>query len=76
MEKQSRKSLLKNAAKAAAVVTGGVMMTGQGSAQGAAGTRKTAYPLNAPKPAPGAPRANFSKAVRHGDMLYLSSVDA
>lgn len=74
METQSRRGLLKNAAKAAAAVTGGTMMAASASAQTEGKLAKKRYPANTPPPKPGAPVPLYSPAVGYGNLLFLSGV--
>jgi 2-iminobutanoate/2-iminopropanoate deaminase len=78
MEKQSRRSLLKNAVKATAVATAGAIGTAEASAQ-VAGKLEKKTPPPAP-PEPGAPQTGaklpFSSVVMYGNMLFLSGVGA
>jgi len=75
MEQQSRRGLLKNAAKAAVVATGGAMVTKNASAQVTGKLEKKSYPAQPAKPANGkAPL--FSGAVSYGNMLFLAGVGA
>ena len=75
MQKQSRRNLLKNAATAAAAVTGAAMTTS--SAQAEAQTlEKKSYPTN-----PNADNAKgepplFSSVVSYGNLVFLAGVGA
>ena len=79
MEMQSRRGLLKNAAKAAAIATGGAMVAGKSEAKEAkasAKMEKKAYSCepvadNATSAAP-----LFSSAVSYGNLLFLAGVGA
>jgi len=77
MEMQSRRGLLKNAAKAAAIATGSAMVAGKSEAkESAAKMEKKAYSCepvadNAPSAAP-----LFSSAVSYGNLLFLAGVGA
>lgn len=76
MEIQSRRGLLKNAAKAAAVATGGVMLSTAAKAEAPAAEKqeKKSYP---PRPASDtAPPPLFSGAVSYGNLLFLAGVGA
>jgi 2-iminobutanoate/2-iminopropanoate deaminase len=76
MEIQSRRGLLKNAAKAAAVATGGVMLSAAAKAEAPAAEKqeKKSYP---PRPASDtAPPPLFSSAVSYGNLLFLAGVGA
>jgi 2-iminobutanoate/2-iminopropanoate deaminase len=78
MEKQSRRSLLKGAAKAAAVATAGAMATGKITAE-AAGKLNKRNPLPAtPESAASQSGAKppFSSVVALGNLLFLSGVGA
>ena len=77
---QSRRGLLKNAAKAAVAVTGGAMLAPTAAkAQGSASREKKAYP---PKthadqiPTTTAKKPLFSSAVSYNGMLFLAGVGA
>ncbi|MHB1935553.1 MAG: RidA family protein [Acidobacteriaceae bacterium] len=77
MEKQSRRGLLKNAAKAAMVVTGGGLisekvsaLTGTSAAQ-TSGRREKRLPAGISKPYPPVP---ISSVVAYGNLLFFSSV--
>jgi 2-iminobutanoate/2-iminopropanoate deaminase len=77
MEKQSRRGLLKNAAKAAAVATGGVLLGTTAEAQVTGKPEKKSYPVkpNADvTPSTAAPL--FSSAVSYGNLLFLAGVGA
>jgi 2-iminobutanoate/2-iminopropanoate deaminase len=76
MENQSRRGLLKNAAKAAAVATGGIVLGKTAEAQTSGKLEKKSYPAHAP--AEGAPAAAplFSSAVSYGNLLFLAGVGA
>ena len=74
METQSRRGLLKNAAKAAAAVTGGVVMAGTASAQKAEKLTKKRLPVDTTPPKPGTPAPLYSPAVGYGNLLFLSGV--
>lgn len=73
-QKQSRRGLLKNAAKAAVVATGGAMMTKSASAKSKDKLEKKAYP--APKPSADGKPPLFSGAVSYGNLLFLAGVGA
>ncbi|WP_158942830.1 RidA family protein [Granulicella sp. S190] len=72
MENQSRRGLLKTAAKAAAVATGGAALAGTAMAQATGKPEKKSYP---PKPASD-PVPLFSSAVSYGNLLFLAGVGA
>ena len=76
MERQSRRGLLKNAAKAAAAITGGVMLAETAHAQVSGKLEKKSYTVkqNADQ-APGSPPL-FSSAVSYGNLLFLAGVGA
>lgn len=75
MDQQSRRGLLKNAAKAAVVATGGAMVAGKASAQVTGKLEKKAYPAKPATPSNGKPPL-FSGAVSYGNMLFLAGVGA
>jgi len=70
MEKQSRRGLLKNAAKAAAVATGGVMMSQQAPAQMGGMVKKDA--LAKPGVAHAAAPLPYTDVVSYGNLLFVS----
>jgi 2-iminobutanoate/2-iminopropanoate deaminase len=75
MQKQSRRNLLKNAATAAAAVTGAAMTTSSAQAQ-APTLEKKSYPTN-----PNADNAKgepplFSSVVSYGNLVFLAGVGA
>lgn len=74
MEKQSRRSLLKGAVKAAAAVTAGTIVAEKASAQtmGKLGKRS---PLPHAAPQTGA-KPLFSSVVAYGNLLFLAGVGA
>ena len=76
MEIQSRRGLLKNAAKAAAVATGGVMLSKAAKADAPAAEKqeKKSYPPRAASDT--APPPLFSGAVSYGNLLFLAGVGA
>jgi 2-iminobutanoate/2-iminopropanoate deaminase len=76
MEMQSRRGLLKNAAKAAAIATGSAMLAEKSEAKASATLEKKAYSCqpNADT-APAAPPL-FSSAVSYGNLLFLAGVGA
>jgi len=79
MQQQSRRGLLKNAAKAAAAVTGGAMLTKTATAQVSGKLEKKNYPpkTQADKvPATPAKTPLFSSAVSYGNLLFLAGVGA
>jgi enamine deaminase RidA (YjgF/YER057c/UK114 family) len=76
MGTQSRRGLLKNAAKAAAIATGSTMLAGKSEAQALGKLEKKAYSCQpsadtAPTAAP-----LFSSAVSYGNLLFLAGVGA
>ncbi len=74
MEKQSRRNLLKNAAGAAAVATGGVMLGSNASAQVTGKLEKKAHSAKpSSDTAPGAAPL-FSSAVSYGNLVFLAGV--
>lgn len=75
MEQQSRRALLKNAAKAA-VVAGGVAAGSEATAQAqATGRPEKKAPLAKPaKPGDGPPL--FNSAISYGNLLFLAGVGA
>ena len=76
MGTQSRRGLLKNAAKAAAVATGGTMLGAAAEGKKISAVEKKAYSCkpNADN-APAAPPL-FSSAVSYGNLLFLAGVGA
>jgi len=76
MENQSRRGLLKNAAKAAAAVTGSVVLSNSAAAQTTGKLEKKSYSgkANADNAAAAAPL--FSSAVSYGNLLFLAGVGA
>ena len=76
MEMQSRRGLLKNAAKAAAIATGSAMVAGKSEAKASAKLEKKAYSCQpSSDTAPAAPPL-FSSAVSYGNLLFLAGVGA
>lgn len=78
MEQQSRRSVIKNVVKAAAVVTAGAV-----TAKGASAQTSTKLEKRSPLPAtPGAPAPQsgakplFSSVVAYGNMIFLAGVGA
>jgi len=72
MEQQSRRGLLKNAAKAAAAVTGGAIMAESAKAQVSGKLEKKSY---------GAPPKNgeaplFNSVISYGNLVFLAGVGA
>ena len=79
MEKQSRRGLLKNAAKAAVVVTGGTALTQTAKAQVSGKLEKKAVPpkTQADKvPTTPGKKPLFSSIVTYGNMVFLAGVGA
>ncbi len=81
MEKQSRRGLIKNAAKAAAAATAGAVASGaaltqSASAQKPAKLEKKSYPTNPNADNATAPAPLFSSAVSYGNLLFLAGVGA
>jgi 2-iminobutanoate/2-iminopropanoate deaminase len=79
MEQQSRRNLLKNAAKAAAAVTGGVVLTETAKAQTTGKLEKKSYSRKSSTdkaPATPAKAPLFSSAVSYGNLLFLAGVGA
>jgi len=79
MQQQSRRGLLKNAAKAAAAVTGGAMLTKTATAQVTGKLEKKNYPpkTQADKvPSTPAKAPLFCSAVSYGNLLFLAGVGA
>src|ERR1700730_18115135 len=76
MGTQSRRGLLKNAAKAAVVATGGTMLGAAAEAKKTSALEKNAYSCkpNADN-TPAAPPL-FSSAVSYGNLLFLAGVGA
>jgi 2-iminobutanoate/2-iminopropanoate deaminase len=75
MQKQSRRNLLKNAATAAAAVTGAAIATTSAQAEAQAAEKKS-YPTN-----PNADNAKgepplFSSVVSYGNLVFLAGVGA
>ena len=77
MEKQSRRGLLKNAAKAAIVATSAVMMSekasvlAESSDSQSSGRREKRLPAGIVPPSPPVP---ISNVVAYGNLLFFSSV--
>jgi 2-iminobutanoate/2-iminopropanoate deaminase len=81
MEKQSRRGLIKNAAKAAAAVTAGAVastttLTETAAAQKPAKLEKKAYSTNPNADNVGLAAPLFSSAVSYGNLLFLAGVGA
>ena len=79
MEGQSRRLLLKNAAKAAAIATAGVIMADKASAQ-TSGALEKRSPLPSAQvkepPQPGSKPPLFSSVVAYGNLIFLAGVGA
>ena len=76
MQKQSRRNLLKNAATAAAAVTGAAMTSSVAQAKEAEKLEKKSYPANPNADnAKGAPPL-FSSVVSYGNLVFLAGVGA
>ena len=76
MGTQTRRGLIKNAAKAAAIATGGSMVAAAAEAQKSSKLEKKAYSCQPNSDtAPGAPPL-FSSAVSYGNLLFLAGVGA
>jgi enamine deaminase RidA (YjgF/YER057c/UK114 family) len=76
MGTQSRRGLLKNAAKAAAIATGGTMLGAAAERKKSSTLEKKAYSCNPNADnAPGAAPL-FSSAVSYGNLLFLAGVGA
>jgi 2-iminobutanoate/2-iminopropanoate deaminase len=73
MEKQSRRGLLKNAAKAAAAVTAGTAMAPAAKAQATGKLEKKAY---GPPPKEGGETPLFSSVISYGNLVFLAGVGA
>jgi 2-iminobutanoate/2-iminopropanoate deaminase len=77
MQQQSRRGLLKNAAKAAAAVTGGAMLTQTATAAQVSGKlEKKSYPVKSNSDQAPASPPLFSSAVSYGNLLFLAGVGA
>lgn len=75
MPKQStRRNLLKNAATAAATLTGGAILSQPSQAEKAGKLEKRSYPTGPVDPS--APAPLFSSAVSYGNLLFLAGVGA
>jgi 2-iminobutanoate/2-iminopropanoate deaminase len=68
MNTQSRRDLIKNAAKAAVVATGGAVVAQKASAQSEKLEKKNATAK------PGAPKLPFTAVVSYGNVLYVSGI--
>jgi enamine deaminase RidA (YjgF/YER057c/UK114 family) len=79
MEKQSRRGLLKSAAKAAVAVTGGAAMAQTAKAQVSGRLEKKSIPpktQNDKVPTTPAKKPLFSSIVTYGNMVFLAGVGA
>ncbi len=79
MEKQqSRRGLIKSAAKAAVAVTGGAMVAKKAAAQssGHIPVKKAYYPLGDTAPKPGGKKPLVTPAVGFGNLVFVSGVGA
>ena len=77
MEKQSRRGLLKNAAKAAIVATSAVMMSEKASALAESSDSQSSGRMEKRLPAgivPPSPPVPISNVVAYGNLLFFSSV--
>lgn len=72
MQSQSRRSLLKNTAKAAAAAAGAAMVSQPASAQTA--PKKKAYTTDTKPASPNAAPPLFSPSVSYGNLLFLSGI--
>ena len=73
---QSRRGLIKNAAKAAAVATGGAVLSKSAQAEKSAALEKKAHSCEpVADNTPGAPPL-FSSAISYGNLLFLAGVGA
>ena len=71
----SRRGLLKNAAKAAAVVAGSAIVSSPAEAQAKGKLEKKSYPANT-NTDPNAAPPLFSSAISYGNLLFLAGVGA
>jgi enamine deaminase RidA (YjgF/YER057c/UK114 family) len=76
MQQQSRRGLLKNAAKAAAAVTGGAIIAPTAKAQVTGKLEKKSYPVKSNSDQAPAEPPLFSSAVSYGNLLFLAGVGA
>jgi enamine deaminase RidA (YjgF/YER057c/UK114 family) len=76
MEMQSRRGLLKNAAKAAAIATGSTMLAEKSEAKASAQLEKKAYSCQPSADTEPAAPPLFSSAVSYGNLLFLAGVGA
>jgi 2-iminobutanoate/2-iminopropanoate deaminase len=73
MENQSRRNLIKNSAKAAAVAAGAAITVKTAPAQSSS-AKKKAYTTDTTPPAANAGPAVFSPSVSYGNLLFLSGI--
>ena len=76
MGTQSRRSLLKNATKAAAIATGGTMLGAAAEAKKPGSLEKKAYSCKPNEDNAAAAPPLFSSAVSYGNLLFLAGVGA
>ena len=76
MGTQSRRSLLKNATKAAAIATGGTMLGASAEAKKPGSLEKKAYSCKPNEDNAAAATPLFSSAVSYGNLLFLAGVGA
>ena len=76
MEKQSRRSLLKNAVAASGAVVGGAVSVRAVEAQVTGKLQKKSYPAKKNSDNAGAAPPLFSSAVSYGNLLFLAGVGA
>jgi 2-iminobutanoate/2-iminopropanoate deaminase len=76
MGTQSRRSLLKNATKAAAIATGGTMLGAAAEAKKSGSLEKKAYSCKPNEDNAAAAPPLFSSAVSYGNLLFLAGVGA
>jgi 2-iminobutanoate/2-iminopropanoate deaminase len=76
MGTQSRRSLLKNATKAAAIATGGAMLGAAAEAKKSGSLEKKAYSCKPNEDNAAAAPPLFSSAVSYGNLLFLAGVGA
>ena len=76
MAGSSRRGLLKNVVKTAAVAAGGAVLAASGDAQTTGMLEKKSYPANKNSDNPSAAPPLFSSAVSYGNLLFLAGVGA
>jgi 2-iminobutanoate/2-iminopropanoate deaminase len=76
MGTQSRRSLLKNATKVAAIATGGTMLGAAAEAKKSGSLEKKAYSCKPNEDNAAAAPPLFSSAVSYGNLLFLAGVGA